>query len=59
MVAACVCSIENKDGIMKRFEEKNGELESFGLEISNIDVPHLDEREIKLQFQLEREPRKL
>ncbi|KAI5406439.1 DNA repair protein rad50 [Lathyrus oleraceus] len=45
---------ENKDGIMKRFEEKNGELESFELEISNIDVSHLDERERKLQFQLER-----
>ncbi|CAK8567104.1 unnamed protein product [Lathyrus sativus] len=45
---------ENKDGIMKRFEEKNDELESFELEISNIDVSHLDERERKLQFQLER-----
>lgn len=37
-----------QDGIMKRFEEKNGELESFELEISNIDVSHLDERERKL-----------
>ncbi|XP_058759511.1 DNA repair protein RAD50 [Vicia villosa] len=46
--------IANKAGIMKRFEEKKDELESFELEISNIDVSHLDERERKLHFQLER-----
>lgn len=35
-------------GIIKRIEEKKNELESFELEISNIDVSHLDEREREL-----------
>lgn len=44
---------EHKAGIIKRIEEKKNELESFELEISNIDVSHLDERERELQIRLE------
>lgn len=32
-------------GIMKRIEEKEGERDSFELQISHVDLSHIDERE--------------
>lgn len=34
-----------QSGILKRIEEKENERDSFELQISNVDLSHLDERE--------------
>ncbi|XP_057477657.1 DNA repair protein RAD50 [Actinidia eriantha] len=43
-----------KSGILKRIEEKENERNSFELEISNVNLTHIDEREKNMRIEVER-----
>ncbi|KAI4317369.1 hypothetical protein L6164_025242 [Bauhinia variegata] len=50
--------LEIKNGILKRIEEKQNELDSFE-QISNEDISRIDERERKLRIEVERKTNQL
>ncbi|XP_027334431.1 DNA repair protein RAD50 [Abrus precatorius] len=50
---------EIKCGILKRIEEKKNELDSFELQISNVNFSHIDERERNLRNEVERKANQL
>ncbi|XP_022146955.1 DNA repair protein RAD50 [Momordica charantia] len=50
---------EIKRGIMKRIEEKESERDSFELQISHVDLSHIDEREKNMQIEVERKTNQL
>ncbi|XP_028772634.1 DNA repair protein RAD50 [Neltuma alba] len=51
--------IEIKSGISKRIEEKETERDSFELQIPNVNLTHIDERERKLRIEVERKTNQL
>lgn len=48
-----------KRGIVKRIEEKESERDSFELQISHVDLSHIDEREKNMQIEVERKTNQL
>ncbi|XP_059318334.1 DNA repair protein RAD50 isoform X1 [Lycium ferocissimum] len=48
-----------KNGILKRIKEKEDERDKFELQISDVNVAHLDEREKKMQIESERKSKQL
>ncbi|XP_038891814.1 DNA repair protein RAD50 isoform X2 [Benincasa hispida] len=51
--------VDIKRGIMKRIEEKESERDSFELQISHVDLSHIDEREKNMQIEVERKTNQL
>ncbi|XP_052207378.1 DNA repair protein RAD50 isoform X2 [Diospyros lotus] len=51
--------IEIKSGILKRIEEKENERDSFELQISNVNLVHIDEREKNMRVEVERKTKQL
>lgn len=51
--------VEIKSGILKRIEEKENERDSFELQISNVSLSHIDEREKNLRIEVERKTNQL
>lgn len=51
--------VENKSGILKRIEEKKRQLDSYDLQISNMNLAHVDERERNMQKEIERKTNQL
>ncbi|CAK9165618.1 unnamed protein product [Ilex paraguariensis] len=51
--------VEIKSGILKRIEEKEIERDSFELQISNVNLAHIDEREKNMRIEVERKTNQL
>ncbi|XP_057959877.1 DNA repair protein RAD50 [Malania oleifera] len=51
--------IQIKNGIIRRIEDKERERDSFELQISNVNLAHLDERESCLRIEVERKTNQL
>ncbi|KAH7573000.1 hypothetical protein JRO89_XS03G0048900 [Xanthoceras sorbifolium] len=51
--------VEIKSGILKRIEEKESERDSFELQISNVDISRIDERENNMRIEVERKTNQL
>ncbi|MED6119967.1 DNA repair protein rad50 [Stylosanthes scabra] len=51
--------LEIKNGIVKRIEEKENERDSLELQISNVNLSQIDERERKLRIEVERKTNQL
>lgn len=51
--------LEIKSGILKRIEEKENERDSFELQISNVNLSHMDEREKNMRIEMERKTKHL
>ncbi|KAA8548368.1 hypothetical protein F0562_000052 [Nyssa sinensis] len=51
--------IEIKNGILKRIGEKENERDSFELQISNVNLAHIDEREKNMRIEVERKTNQL
>ncbi|MED6186718.1 DNA repair protein rad50 [Stylosanthes scabra] len=51
--------LEIMNGIVKRIEEKENERDSLELQISNVNLSHIDERERKLRIEVERKTNQL
>ncbi|KAM1385238.1 hypothetical protein ACFX15_030970 [Malus domestica] len=45
---------EIKNGLLKRIEEKKNERDSLELEVSNVDLSHIDEKEKNMHIEFER-----
>ncbi|CAN6722690.1 unnamed protein product [Malus baccata var. baccata] len=45
---------EIKNGLLKRIEEKKNEWDSLELEVSNVDLSHIDEKEKNMHIEFER-----
>nr|GME07955.1 DNA repair protein RAD50 [Ipomoea batatas] len=54
MGASIQAKAEIKSSILKRIEQKKNELDELELEISNVNLVHLDERERRMQAECER-----
>lgn len=50
---------EIKSGIIKRIKEKEKERDSFEIQISNVDLSHIDEREKNMRLEVERKTNQL
>ncbi|KAF8028011.1 hypothetical protein BT93_E0810 [Corymbia citriodora subsp. variegata] len=50
---------EIKSGLLKRIKEKGDERDSFELQISNVDLSHIDEREQSMRIEVERKTNQL
>ncbi|XP_057755081.1 DNA repair protein RAD50 [Arachis stenosperma] len=50
---------EIKNGIVRRIEEKENERDSLELQISNVNISHIDERERNLRIDVERKTNQL
>lgn len=50
---------EIKSGLLKRIKEKEDERDSFELQISNVDLSHIDEREQSMRVEVERKTNQL
>ncbi|KAH9649594.1 DNA repair protein RAD50 [Citrus sinensis] len=51
--------MEIKAGILKHIKEKENERDSFELQISNLNLSHIDERENKMRIEVERKTNQL
>ncbi|KAK9180611.1 hypothetical protein WN944_023744 [Citrus x changshan-huyou] len=51
--------MEIKPGILKHIKEKENERDSFELQISNLNLSHIDERENKMRIEVERKTNQL
>uniref|UniRef100_A0A2N9HR23 DNA repair protein RAD50 n=1 Tax=Fagus sylvatica TaxID=28930 RepID=A0A2N9HR23_FAGSY len=51
--------LEIKTGILKRIEEKENERDSFELQLSNVNLSHIDEKENKMCIEVERKQNQL
>ncbi|PON95475.1 DNA repair protein Rad50 [Trema orientale] len=51
--------VEIKSGLLKRIEEKENERDSFELQISNVNLSHIDEREKNMRIEVERKTNQL
>ncbi|GMY04781.1 DNA repair protein RAD50 isoform X2 [Fagus crenata] len=51
--------LEIKIGILKRIEEKENERDSFELQLSNVNLSHIDEKENKMCIEVERKQNQL
>lgn len=51
--------MEIKAGILKHIKEKENEHDSFELQISNLNLSHIDERENKMRIEVERKTNQL
>ncbi|KAK6914345.1 RAD50, zinc hook [Dillenia turbinata] len=51
--------VQIKNGILKRIEEKENERDSFELQISNVNLSHIDEREKNMRIEVERKTNQL
>ncbi|XP_062165203.1 DNA repair protein RAD50 [Alnus glutinosa] len=51
--------LDIKSGILKRIEEKENERDSFELQISNVNLSHIDEREKNMRIEVERKTNQL
>nr|XP_048333256.1 DNA repair protein RAD50 isoform X2 [Ziziphus jujuba var. spinosa] len=50
---------EIKSGLLKRIEEKENERDSFELQISNVNLSHIDEKEKNMRIEVERKTSQL
>lgn len=50
---------EIKNGVLRRIEEKEHEHDSFEFQISNVNFPHIDEREKHMRIEVERKTNQL
>ncbi|KAL6976322.1 DNA repair protein rad50 [Sarracenia purpurea var. burkii] len=51
--------IEIKSGILKRIEEKENERDSFEIQISDVNLTHIDDREKNMRIEVERKTNQL
>ncbi|ONI28861.1 hypothetical protein PRUPE_1G165000 [Prunus persica] len=48
-----------KNGLLKRIKEKENERDSFELQVSNVDLSHIDEKEKNMSIEVERKKNQL